>query len=77
MTISFIAGAFEEEARKTARFRRKRMIVGGLHVAGERWAIQRLEMGHYSRVSQAVSRMARRPGRKPEQRKAKLLQSDP
>jgi len=41
-----------------------------------RWVSQRLEMGHYSRVSQAVSRMARRPGRKLEKLKEKLMQSD-
>ena len=29
-----------------------------------RWVSQRLEMGHYSRVTQAVSRMRRRPGAK-------------
>jgi hypothetical protein len=34
-----------------------------------RWVSRRLEMGHYSRVSQAVSRMARRPGRELEQLK--------
>jgi hypothetical protein len=41
-----------------------------------RWVSRRLEMGHYSRVSQAVSRMARKPGRKLEKLKEKLLQSD-
>ncbi len=41
-----------------------------------RWVSQRLAMGHYSRVSQAVSRMARRPGRKLEKLKEMLMQSD-
>jgi hypothetical protein len=39
-----------------------------------RWVSQRLEMGHYSRVSQAVSRMARKPGRRLEKLKQKLVQ---
>ncbi|MGA2751153.1 MAG: transposase [Verrucomicrobiota bacterium] len=42
-----------------------------------RWVSQRLGMGHYSRVSQAVSRMRRRPGRKLEKLKAKLMQAEP
>ena len=42
-----------------------------------RWVSQRLEMGHYSRVSQAVSRMARRPSRKLKKLKEKLMQSEP
>jgi hypothetical protein len=33
-------------------------------------------MGRYSRVSQAVSRTARKPGRKLVKLKAKLMQSD-
>jgi hypothetical protein len=33
-------------------------------------------MGHCSRVSKAVSRMARRPGRKLEKLKEKLMQLD-
>lgn len=37
-----------------------------------RWITERLRMGHYSRVSQAVSRMARQPGRKLERLKEKL-----
>ena len=41
-----------------------------------RWVSQRLEMGHYSRASQAVSRMARRPGRQLEQLKQKLMDSE-
>jgi hypothetical protein len=41
-----------------------------------RWVSERLEMGHYSRVSQAVSRMARRPSRQLAQLKEKLLQSE-
>jgi REP element-mobilizing transposase RayT len=41
-----------------------------------RWVSQRLEMGHYSRVSQAVSRMARKPSRKLVKLKEKLVQSD-
>jgi hypothetical protein len=41
-----------------------------------RWVSQRLEMGHYSRVSQAVSRMARKPSRKLQKLKEKLIQSD-
>jgi putative transposase len=39
------------------------------------WVSQRLEMGHYSRVSQAVSRMARRPSRKLVKLKEKLMQA--
>ncbi len=41
-----------------------------------RWVSRRLEMGHYSRVSQAVSRMARKPGRRLEKWKEKLTQSE-
>jgi hypothetical protein len=41
-----------------------------------RWVSQRLGMGHYSRVSQAVSRMARKPSRKLAKLKEKLLRSD-
>jgi hypothetical protein len=44
--------------------------------ASLRWVSQRLEMGHYSRVSQAVSRMARQPSRKLAQLKEKLTQPD-
>jgi hypothetical protein len=38
-----------------------------------RWVSERLEMGHYTRVTQAISRMSRRPGRKLEKTKRKLL----
>jgi putative transposase len=41
-----------------------------------RWVSQRLEMGHYSRVSQAVSRMARSPNRHLAKLKEKLMESD-
>lgn len=41
-----------------------------------RWVSHRLEMGHYSRVSQAVWRMARKPSQKLAKLKAKLMQSD-
>ena len=37
------------------------------------WVGQMLEMGHYTRVSQAVSRMNRQPGRKLEKFKRCLL----
>ena len=37
-----------------------------------RWVSERLEMGHYSRVSQAVNRMQRKPGRQLEKLKRKL-----
>jgi REP element-mobilizing transposase RayT len=39
-----------------------------------RWVSQRLAMGHYSRVSQAASRMARKPGRRLEKLKETLTQ---
>jgi len=38
-----------------------------------RWVSQRLGMGHYTRVTQAISRMNRRPARKLEGIKRKLL----
>lgn len=38
-----------------------------------RWAGERLGMGHYTRVTQAVSRMKRRPGRRLKQIKQDLL----
>jgi putative transposase len=38
-----------------------------------RWIAERLEMGHYTRVTQAVSRMNRKPGRKMEKIKQRLL----
>jgi hypothetical protein len=41
-----------------------------------RWVSRRLEMGHYSRVSKVVSRMARSPGRKLGKLKEKLMQLD-
>ena len=37
-----------------------------------RWVSKRLEMGHYTRVTQAISRMSRRPGRKLEKIKRQL-----
>ena len=40
-----------------------------------RWVTQRLEMGHYSRVTQAVSRMRRRPGPRLEKLRRKLLRA--
>ena len=40
-----------------------------------RWVSQRLEMGHYSRVAQAVSRMRRRPGPSLEKLRRKLLRA--
>jgi len=39
-----------------------------------RWVSERLGLGHYSRVSQAVSRM-RRPGRKLEKSRRRLAQA--
>jgi hypothetical protein len=38
-----------------------------------RWIGQMLGMGHYTRVTQAVSRMDRKPGRKLEQLRQRLL----
>ncbi len=38
-----------------------------------RWVSERLEMGHYTRATQAISRMSRRPGRKLEKIKRQLL----
>ena len=40
------------------------------------WVSQRLAMGHYTRVTQAISRMARRPGRELEKIKRRLLALD-
>ena len=40
-----------------------------------RWVSQRLEMGHYSRVAQAVSRMRQRPGPSLEKLRRKLLRA--
>jgi len=37
-----------------------------------RWVSARLGMGHYTRVTQAISRMSRRPGRKLEKLKRQL-----
>jgi len=37
-----------------------------------RWVSQRLGMGHYSRVTQAISRMNRRPGKNLEKLERKL-----
>ena len=42
-----------------------------------RWVSERLEMGHYSRVTQAVSRMGRRPGAKLEKLRRKLIRAQP
>jgi len=39
-----------------------------------RWVGERLGMGHYSRVSQAVSRMRRRPGRRLEKLRRRLAE---
>ncbi len=41
-----------------------------------RWLSQRLEMGHYSRVSQAVSRMSRKPSRSLAKLKRTLMSFD-
>ncbi len=41
-----------------------------------RWIGQLLAMGHYTRVTQAVSRMSRKPGRKLEKLKQCLLKTD-
>ena len=43
--------------------------------ASLRWVSERLMMGHYTRVSQAVNRMKRRPGRKYEALRRKLQSS--
>jgi putative transposase len=37
-----------------------------------RWVSERLGMGHYTRVTQAISRMSRRPGRKLEKMKRQM-----
>ena len=41
-----------------------------------RWVSQELDVGHYTRVTQAVSRMQRKPGRKLENLKRRLLQME-
>jgi hypothetical protein len=41
-----------------------------------RWVGQMLAMGHYTRVTQAVSRMSRHPGRKLEKLKQRLLKTE-
>ena len=41
-----------------------------------RWVGERLAMGHYPRVTQAVSRVERRPGRKARRLRARLLEFD-
>ena len=41
-----------------------------------RWIGQILRMGHYTRVTQAVSRMNRKPGRKLEQLRQRLLETE-
>jgi len=38
-----------------------------------RWVTERLAMGHYTRVTQAISRLSRRPGRKLEKMKRQLM----
>jgi putative transposase len=42
-------------------------------IASLRWTSERLHMGHYTRVAQAVSRMERKPGRKLKPLRDKLL----
>jgi putative transposase len=42
-----------------------------------RWVAQRLQMGQYTRVSQAVSRMNRKPGRKLRALREKLVALEP
>jgi hypothetical protein len=37
-----------------------------------RWVAERLGMGHYTRVTQAVSRLKHRPGRRLRQMKSRL-----
>jgi hypothetical protein len=41
-----------------------------------RWVSEELGMGHYTRVTKAVSRMKQKPGRKLEKLKRKLLQTE-
>ena len=41
-----------------------------------RWVSEELGMGHYTRVTQAVSRVRRKPGRKLETLKRRLLQTE-
>jgi putative transposase len=41
-----------------------------------RWVSQELAMGHYTRVSQAVSRLQRKPGRKLGRLKRRLLEAE-
>jgi hypothetical protein len=40
-----------------------------------RWVSERLDMGHYSRVTQAVGRMRRRPGCKLEKLRRRLAEA--
>jgi hypothetical protein len=41
-----------------------------------RWVSEELAMGHYTRVSPAVSRLQRKPGRKLERLKRLLLEAE-
>jgi hypothetical protein len=41
-----------------------------------RWLSERLHLGHYTRASQAVSRMNQQPGRKLEALRKRLLKLD-
>ena len=41
-----------------------------------RWIGERLGMGHYTRVSQAVSRLSRKPGKRLEELKQRLLTTE-
>jgi len=40
------------------------------------WVSEELAMGHYTRVSQAVNRLQRKPGRKLERLKRLLLETE-
>lgn len=44
--------------------------------ASLRWVGEALAMGHYTRVTQAVSRMKRKPGRKLEKLRQRLIKTD-
>jgi hypothetical protein len=41
-----------------------------------RWVSQELELGHYTRVTQAISRLKRKPGKKLEKLKRQFLQME-
>ena len=50
------------------------MVAEGEHDVSARWVSERLEIGHYTRVTQAFSRVARQPSRKHKNIKRKLAE---